>query len=69
MVRLIKSSERQRLQQEGAKTETRKSSPQQAVRAMAATVSRWINEAQQKRLDESRLCRERLGRQHIQSGA
>lgn len=57
-VRVVKSNGRERLEQEVAKTETRKKTAHEAVREMKATICRWVTESQQKRQEEARALRE-----------
>jgi hypothetical protein len=68
-VRVIKSNERERLEQEDAETENRKKPAHEAVREMKETVCRWVKESQQRRQEEARALREHFVGQFAASGA
>lgn len=52
-IKIIKRSERNRAEENGADKAVNKKSAQEAARDMVSTVSNWVNEFQQKRRAET----------------
>jgi hypothetical protein len=59
-IKIIKRSERSRLEKKPTKFENKKKSKQETARDMVSTVSNWVTDFQQRRRDETKQALKKL---------